>query len=201
MEKPAGAYASGLAAARGIRLAVVASVGSIGVAIVGLVLVFWDEVLFAGPIIILVKTLGFWPGYVAFVLIWTSMNVASLTLFDRVWPSVRPYLRELWAGVLRFVGREDMPPPEEAEESTPAHRSWRMRLVVAASTVFRPLGAVSVGLLLGGPFGAPMYRFLGYRGLSGYLWTIALCPIFGIIWVPFYGAGGVRVLDFLVDAF
>ena len=202
MEERTGAYQSGLAVARGVRLAVFASLGTVGVAIVGLFLVFWDEVLFAGPIIILVKTLGFWPGYIAFVVIWTSMNVTSLALFDRIWPRVKPLLQTLWRDVRHLLGmRETILKEGNGEDSEPARESWRMRVVLATSTVFRPLGAVSVGLLLGGPFGAPMYRFLGYHGLSGYLWTIALCPIFGIIWVPIYGAGGVKIIDLLADAF
>jgi hypothetical protein len=164
------------------------------------VLVFWDEMLLAVPIILLVKSLGFWPAYVVFVLIWTAMNVISLTLFDRVWLKVRPHLQAFWLRVRQAFGLALPPINESDERPRPSREGWRKRAVLAASSVFRPLGAVSVGLLLGGPIGAPMYRFLGYHGLSGYLWTIALCPIFGLIWVSFYGAGGVKVNDLLAGA-
>lgn len=200
MAESGGTRAWGLTVVRSAHLAALTSLGAAAVALFFWVVVFWDEMLLAVPIILLVKSLGFWPAYVVFVLIWTAMNVISLTLFDLVWLKVRPHLQVFWLRVRQAFGLAVAPINESHEEPMSA-KSWRVRAVLWSTNLFRPLGAAATGLLLGGPLGAPMYRFLGYRGLSGYLWTIALCPIYGIIWVSFYGAGGVKVIDLVMGAF
>ncbi len=199
MKGSVGAYDSMPAQPKGLRLALATSLSATALAGLGLVFVLWYEAMFAAPIIFLVKTLGFWPGYLAFVIIWAAMNVTSLTVFDRVWPRAKPYLRAVWNNLRQSLGMKPAPPVEN-DGGLDLPKNWRLRLVLRAADLFRPLGAVANGLLLGGPLGAPVYRFLGYRGLSGYLWTLALTPVFAIIWVPFYGAGGVKVFDLLQDA-
>jgi len=40
-----------------------------------------------------------------------------------------------------------------------------------------------------------MYRVLGYKGWHGYAWTLGMTPVYGLIWVSFYGQGGIAVMD------
>lgn len=180
----------------GLRVAIASTFGAVVFTGIACVLIFWDEILLAAPIIFLVKIMGFWPAYVAFVAIWMTMNVTSLVIFDRVWTRIQPRLAAAWGSLKRSLGMhaEEI---QEFEEREGRADGWRMRIVLWLANVFRPLGAVASGIFLGGPFGAPMYRALGYNSWAGYAWIVVMTPVYGLVWVSFYGRGGVAVIDLL----
>lgn len=188
--------ASGIGA---FRLAITSVLGAAALAGIAFLLVFWDEMLLAGPIIFLVKALGFWPACVVFMLTWATLNIISLTIFDRAWVHIRPRLAALWRSLKSGLGMREAELEESVEDKVERAQGWRMRIVLWLANIFRPLGAVATGVFLGGPFGVPVYRALGYKGWTGYAWTLAMTPVYGLIWVSFYGQGGVAVIDLVQD--
>lgn len=194
--KPTSLRPAAHAGVSGMRVAIASTLGAVALAGVAFLLIFWDEILLAVPIIFLVKIMGFWPAYVAFVAIWMTMNVTSLAIFDRAWTRIQPRLAAAWGSLKRSLGMR-AEAIEENEEREERADGWRMRIVLWLANVFRPLGAVASGIFLGGPFGAPMYRALGYNSWAGYAWIVVMTPVYGLVWVSFYGRGGVAVIDLL----
>jgi hypothetical protein len=183
-----------------IKLAITSALGALAIASIAFLLVFWDEVLLAAPIIFLVKVFGFWPACVIFACTWAVMNVTSLTIFDHAWVHIQPKLVAFWHSLKAALGMKPVEAEEEVEEdSVEKAKSWRMRIVLWMANVFRPLGAIATGVFLGGPFGVAVYRALGYKGWTGYAWTLAMTPVYALIWVSFYGQGGIAVIDLLQD--
>ena len=178
------------------RLAIISAFGAVAFAGIAFILVFWDEILLAGPIIFLVKVLGFWPAVIAFSATWAVLDVISLTIFDRAWVRIKPVLVSYIRSVKQVL-RMHVPKEEVIEEEVEKARGWREAVVLWLANIFRPLGAIATGIFLGGPFGVPMYRVLGYKGWGGYAWALAMTPVYGFIWVSFYGRGGIAVIDFL----
>jgi hypothetical protein len=179
------------------RLALISALGAVAFAGLAFLFVFWDEILLAAPIIFLVKVLGFWPAVAAFTITWATMNVFSLTLFDHAWERIKPtlasYIRSLKHALRMRV--DDPPAHKDDSAEKEKHQGWRMAVVMWLANIFRPLGAIATGVFLGGPFGVAMYRVLGYKGWHGYAWTLGMTPVYGLIWVSFYGQGGVAVMD------
>lgn len=197
--KVEGAESAALSAAAeprigGVRLAIISVLGAAAVGGVAFLLVFWDEILLAAPIIFLVKTFGFWPAIAIFSFTWATMNVISLTIFDRAWVRIQPALASFWRSFKRGL-RMRVPEEGVIEEKVEKAQGWRMAVVLWLANVFRPLGAVATGVFLGGPFGVPVYRALGYKTWGGYAWTLVMTPVYAVIWVSFYGRGGVAVID------
>ena len=170
-------------------------VGAFAVATVGVVMFVWGETMLIASIVFAVKTLGLWPAYLVFTLGWTAMGLASLAIYDRAWPILHPILirwwRELWPS-RKGVAREEA-------ASRRAEPSAITRLVLAAARVSRPLGVLAAAALIGGP-GTPIWRLLGFRGASGYVCVVLSSALFGLIWVPAYGVGGVGLWDLIAEA-
>ncbi len=177
-----------------VRLALVSAFGAVVLASSA---VFLVEALLGGSIIFLVKTFGFWPACILFTLTWAVMNIISLTIFDRAWVHIQPRLTSSWRSLKLSLGMHVAELEEAVEEKVERAQGWRMRLVLWLANVFRPLGAIATGIFIGGPFGVPVYRVLGYKGWTGYAWTLAMTPVYGVIWVSFYGQGGIAVIDLL----
>ncbi len=96
--------AAARSAVSGLRVAIASTFGAVVLAGVAFLLIFWDEILLAVPIIFLVKIMGFWPAYVAFVAIWMTMNVTSLAIFDRAWTRIQPRLAAAWGSLKGSLG-------------------------------------------------------------------------------------------------
>jgi hypothetical protein len=143
----------------------------------GTLLVIWDEVLLSAPIILLVELLGFWPGYVAFCLIWGGMGFFSLM----VWVRVEPWCRER---IPWLFGKKERPEPEEFQP-----KNWREKLVVWAARIARFFGAITATVVIGPILAWSIYKLLGYSLRQIYAMTFISTWIFGAIWVPFYGLG------------
>lgn len=175
------------------RLAALGGLGAIGVGAMGVVMLVWGEALLIASIVFAVDTLGLWPGYLVFCLGWGAMGLASLAIYDRALPIVHPLVirwwRQLWP--TRKAGADEASTPRQAEPSLLA------RLVMRAARVSRPLGVLVAAALIGGP-GTPVWRLLGFRGVSGYVCVVLSTALFGIIWVPFYGLGGGALWDLAV---
>lgn len=142
--------------------------------------VIWDEVLLAGPIIVLVNFLGFWLGYVVFCFLWAAVGLFVLSIWLRIEPWVQ---RNVLSKI--FGQKQDK---EEGERVT-APTNWRERIVLWFAGIARALGALAAAVILGPVFGWPVFKLLGYRERDVYALTIAAAWIFGAIWVPFYGLG------------
>lgn len=144
-------------------------------------LVFWDEILLAGPIIFLVELLGFWFGYVVFCLIWYVMGLITLTL----WPKIRPFILSFFSWLLSkdFTSKSG-----ENSEVAAKEENWRTRLVLWLANIARVLGALAAAVLMG-PFSWTVLKLLGYKERAVYIFTFVAAWIFGAIWVPFYALG------------
>ena len=178
-----------------LRAALLGGVGAFAVGAVGIVMFVWGEAMLIASIVFAVKTLGLWPAYVVFTLGWTAMGLASLAIYDRAWPILHPILirwwRELWPSRKGVAHREGASSRGEPSAIT--------RLVLASARVSRPLGVLAAATLIGGP-GTPVWRLLGFRGASGYVAVVLSSALFGLIWVPAYGVGGVGLWDLIGEA-
>jgi hypothetical protein len=176
-----------------LRLAALGGLGAIGVGVVGVVMLVWGETLLVASIVFAVKTLGLWWGYLVFSLGWGAMGLASLAIYDRALPIIHPLVIRWWRQL--WPRRK----AEAGEDSTPrgAEPSLLTRLVMRAARASRPLGVLVAAVLIGGP-GTPVWRLLGFRGVSGYVCVVLSTAVFGIIWVPFYGLGGGALWDLAV---
>ena len=176
-----------------MRLATLGGLGAIGVGAMGVVMLVWGEALLIASIVFAVDTLGLWWGYLVFCLGWGAMGLASLAIYDRALPIVHPIVirwwRQLWPGRKAEAG--------EASTVGRAAPSLIVRLVMRVARASRPLGVLAAAALIGGP-GTPVWRLLGFRGVSGYVCVVLSTALFGIIWVPFYGLGGGALWDLAV---
>jgi hypothetical protein len=141
--------------------------------------VIWDEVLLAGPIIFLVKVLGFWLAYFVFCALWAGLGLFLLL----VWLRVEPWVRE------HFLGPKKIAETSSDNLEQEKARDWRERVALSLAKIAKILGALTAGVLLGPVFGWPLFKLLGYNQKQVVGLTISASFIFGAIWVPFYGLG------------
>lgn len=158
-------------------------------------MLLWGESMLIASIVFAVKTLGLWPAYLVFTLGWTALGLASLGIYDRAWPIVHPILIRWW----RDLWPSGKTTAHQEATSRSARPSAITRLVLAAARVSRPLGVVLAAALIGGP-GTPIWRLLGFQGASGYVCVVLSSALFGLIWVPAYGVGGVGLWDLIAEA-
>jgi hypothetical protein len=67
--------------------------------------------------------------------------------------------------------------------------NWVRSIAGTGGSTLRSMGALVTMVVLGPVLGWPLFRLLGYSRRSTYSLTLAAAPIFGGIWVPFYGLG------------
>lgn len=67
--------------------------------------------------------------------------------------------------------------------------AWVRWVAEVARPLLRPLAALVSMVVFGPVMGWPLFRLLGYRRATTYYLTLVAAPIFGGIWVPFYGLG------------
>ena len=67
--------------------------------------------------------------------------------------------------------------------------NWVRSSADTAGPLLRSFGALTSMVILGPVFGWPLFRILGYSRRFTYALTLLAAPVFGGIWVPFYGLG------------
>ncbi len=73
--------------------------------------------------------------------------------------------------------------------------SWVRSVADTAGPATRSFALLVSMMLLGPAFGWLSFRLLGYLGRATYALTLAAAPVFGAIWVPFYGLGVWAVIE------
>ncbi len=66
---------------------------------------------------------------------------------------------------------------------------WIRSIAGTASPAMRSFAALVSMMLLGPALSWLPFRLLGYSGRVVYALTLVAAPVFGAIWVPFYGLG------------
>ena len=66
---------------------------------------------------------------------------------------------------------------------------WVRSIADTAGPAMRSFAALVSMMLLGPALSWLLFRLLGYSGWSVYALTLVAAPVFGVIWVPFYGLG------------
>jgi hypothetical protein len=66
---------------------------------------------------------------------------------------------------------------------------WVRTINATAAPALRFIGALVAMVVFGPVLGWPVFRLLGYRRRSTYALTVLAAPLFGGLWVPFYGLG------------
>ncbi len=75
---------------------------------------------------------------------------------------------------------------------------WVRSIAETASPATRSFAALVSMVLLGPAFGWLLFDLLGYSGRTTYALTVASAPVFGAVWVPFYGLGVWAVIEGLL---
>lgn len=75
---------------------------------------------------------------------------------------------------------------------------WVRSIAETASPATRSFAALVSMMLLGPAFGWLLFDLLGYSGRATYALTLVAAPVFGAIWVPFYGLGVWAVIEGLL---
>jgi hypothetical protein len=75
---------------------------------------------------------------------------------------------------------------------------WVRSIAETASPATRSLAALVSMMLLGPALSWLLFRLLGYSGRATYALTLVAAPVFGAIWVPFYGLGVWAVIEGLL---
>ncbi len=68
-------------------------------------------------------------------------------------------------------------------------QSWISRVADTASPATRSFATLVAMAALGPALSWLLFRLLGYSGRTTYALTLAAAPVFGAVWVPFYGLG------------
>ena len=66
---------------------------------------------------------------------------------------------------------------------------WVRSVAETASPAMRSFAALMSMVLLGPALSWLLFRLLGYSGRATYALTLVAAPVFGAVWVPFYGLG------------
>lgn len=66
---------------------------------------------------------------------------------------------------------------------------WIRSIGATAAPALRFVGVLAAMVVFGSVLGWPVFRLLGYSRRSTYALTLVAAPVFGGIWVPFYGLG------------
>jgi hypothetical protein len=72
---------------------------------------------------------------------------------------------------------------------------WIRSIADTASPAMRSFAALVSMMLLGPALSWLPFRLLGYSGRAVYALTLVAAPVFGAIWVPFYGLGVWAVIE------
>jgi len=67
--------------------------------------------------------------------------------------------------------------------------NWVRSIADTAGPAMRSFAALVSMILLGPALSWLLFRLLGYSGRTTYALTLVAAPVFGAIWVPFYGLG------------
>jgi hypothetical protein len=75
---------------------------------------------------------------------------------------------------------------------------WVRSIAETASPAMRSFATLVSMILLGPALSWLLFRLLGYSDRATYALTLVAAPVFGAIWVPFYGLGVWAVIEGLL---
>ena len=73
--------------------------------------------------------------------------------------------------------------------------NWVRSIAETASPAMRSFATLVSMILLGPALSWLLFRLLGYSGRATYALTLVAAPVFGAVWVPFYGLGVWAVIE------
>lgn len=153
-------------------------------------LMIWDEVALATPIILLVNHLGIVWGYVAFCTIWAVLGLLAFTIWPQVKPMAESFINWLLPKKVSFKRKSN-------SGNRPSTSSLRNRVVFWFAKISRFLGVLAAAILLGPVLGWAVVKVLGFSNRFTYGYIVVGAWLFGAIWVPFYGVGGISLSRFV----